>query len=140
MGKTYHFECPHCHYRSRISGGVDEGATCSVQTIVCRDCRELFDVFTRVRRRQQPMTTRRTLMNSEIVIPPALLVEQPVREFSEKTEKSPTITPTPTYWEDQELFCPIAKSHRIEPWRDPGRCPRCVNFMEKNGFPWKLWE
>lgn len=109
-----------------------------MQTVVCHDCRELFDVFTRIRKRRQPVIARRTLMNSEIIIPPALLVEHPVREFPEKPEPRPL--PAPTFWEDREISCPIASSHRIEPWRDPGRCPRCGNFMEKNGLPWKLWD
>lgn len=138
MGKTYHFGCPHCHYRANVSGGMDEGVSCHVQTIICCDCRELFDVFTRVRKRQRPAIARRTLMNSEIVIPPALLIEQPVREFQVKPAPRPA--PTPTFWENLQIFCPITKSHRVEPWQDPGRCPRCGNFMEKNGFPWKLWE
>lgn len=138
MGKTFHFDCPHCHYQTRVSGGADEGVSCRVQTVVCLDCRELFDVFTRVRQRQHPVLTQRTLMNSEIIIPPALLVEQPVREFS--VSPVPRSAPTPTFWAELKMVCPIVKTHRIEPWRDPGRCPRCGNFIEKNGFPWKIWD
>ena len=84
------------------------------------------------------MPARRTLMNPEIVIPPALLIEQPLREFSEKPVASPALTAS--FWEDRKIFCPIGKTHRVEPWHDPGRCPRCGNFIEKNGFPWKIWD
>ena len=52
VGKAYHFECPQCHYRAKVSGGVDSGIHCEVQTLVCRDCRELMDVFTKVQRRE----------------------------------------------------------------------------------------
>jgi transposase-like protein len=138
VGKTYHFECPHCHYRARVSGGVDEGTSCRVQTILCHDCRELFDVFTRVRKRQQATVTKRTLMYAEIVIPPALLVQQPLREFQEKPASRPQ--PPPSFWENLAIFCPVTRSHRVESWSDPGRCPRCGNFLEKNGYPWKLWD
>ena len=50
VGRTYQFECPYCQYRAKVSGGADSGVHCEVQTVVCRDCRELIDVFTKVRR------------------------------------------------------------------------------------------
>jgi len=50
VGRTYHFECPYCHYRVKVSGGADSGVHCEVQAVVCRDCRELLDVFIKVRR------------------------------------------------------------------------------------------
>jgi hypothetical protein len=34
----------------------------------------------------------------------------------------------------------VEGKHQIESWRDPGRCPRCGNFMEKMGLPFRLWE
>ena len=50
MGRTFQFDCPLCQYRTRVSGGTDAGINCSIQTIICHDCRELYDVFTKVRR------------------------------------------------------------------------------------------
>ena len=50
MGRTFRFHCTQCQYHADISGGVDSGLNCDVQTILCRECRELYDVFTRVRR------------------------------------------------------------------------------------------
>ena len=55
MGKTYVFECGLCHYRAKVSGGADSGVDCEVQTIACRDCRELFDVFRRARGQAAPV-------------------------------------------------------------------------------------
>ena len=80
MGRTYHFDCPYCHYQARVSGGADTGLNCAVQTIVCLDCRQLFDVFTRLRQREgeeEPLSadakTRsgRNLLPTAVVIPPS---------------------------------------------------------------------
>ncbi len=52
MGRTFQFECPQCQFPARVAGGADAGINCAVQTIVCHDCRRLFDVFTRLRLRE----------------------------------------------------------------------------------------
>jgi hypothetical protein len=49
MGRTYLFECPKCEYSARVSGREDRGFTVCVQTIVCRDCRRLYDAVVRLR-------------------------------------------------------------------------------------------
>src|SRR6185295_15601785 len=49
MGRTYLFECTKCGYRAKVSGGADDGLQFAVQTILCRDCRELYDAVTRMR-------------------------------------------------------------------------------------------
>jgi hypothetical protein len=50
MGRAFRFHCTQCQYHADISGGADNGLNCDVQTILCRECRELHDVFTEVRR------------------------------------------------------------------------------------------
>ena len=122
MGKTYLFECGLCHYRVKISGGTDAGVDCDVQTVVCRDCRELFDVYTRVRRQSSPVGKFRAL-NPEI--PPAALTGSPARKKD---------------WQKLLPMCPMEGKLRVEPWRDPGRCPRCGNYLEKNGIPFRVWD
>lgn len=122
MGKTYLFECGLCHYRVKVSGGSDAGVDCDVQTVVCLDCRELFDVFTRVRRRSNPVGKFQAL-NPEI--PPAALKGSPARKKD---------------WEKPAPACPMEEKHRVETWRDPGRCPRCGNYLEKNGLPFRVWD
>ena len=77
MGKTYLYECGLCHYRVKVSGGTDAGVDCDVQTVVCRDCRELFDVFTRVRRQSTPVGKFKAF-GAEI--PPAALRGSPARK------------------------------------------------------------
>ncbi len=134
MGRTFQFECPWCQYRAQLSGGADSGINCEVQTIICRDCRQLFDVLTRLRRRQpeknaQPTQRFRALRPE---IPPAVL-----RNGSFHPLNHPV---PPLIWEAARLACPSNPKHVVEPWNDPGRCPRCGNFMEKVGWPFRLWE
>ena len=49
MGRSYWFECPKCGYRARVSGRADQGLSFVVQTILCCDCRELYDAVTRLK-------------------------------------------------------------------------------------------
>ena len=49
MGRSYWFECVKCGYRAKVSGRADRGLNFFVQTILCRDCRELYDAITRVK-------------------------------------------------------------------------------------------
>src|SRR5215831_18047429 len=49
MGKSYWFECGRCGYRAKVAGRADEGLHLSVQTILCQDCKELYDAVTRLR-------------------------------------------------------------------------------------------
>ena len=49
MGRSYHFECAKCGYRTIVSGRADRGLNLAVQTIVCRDCRKLFDAVTKLK-------------------------------------------------------------------------------------------
>jgi hypothetical protein len=124
VGRTYIFECPLCQYRAKISGGADSGIHCEIQTVVCRDCRELFDVFIRQRRRAGAADTVKFPGFYRPEIPPSVL-RDPDR---------------PLVWRDFKLACPVEPKHFVEPWNDPGRCPRCGNFLEKNGFPFRRWD
>ena len=147
MGRTYHFDCPLCRYQACVSGGADTGLNCAVQTIVCLDCRQLFDVFTRLRRcadngepapANVPARSGRKLLPTGIIIPPLRLLENvwaifaPARRASGPAKR--------WYWEDVKPVCPVARSHRIKIWNTPGRCPRCGNYLERNGFPWRRWD
>lgn len=144
MGRTYDFVCPHCQFKACVSGGADEGLNCSILTIHCRDCRALFDVFTRIRRKDRPAdepqakSPKTKMLPSQIVIPPPMLVENPVREFKPGVAGRPPASPF--HWQQVKPVCPVAITHSIEPWAHPGRCPQCGTFLEKNGFPHRLWE
>jgi hypothetical protein len=127
MGRTYHFECPQCHYRANLSGGADSGVHCEVQTVRCHDCRELYDVFTRRRRRENAESKPVKFPGFfRPEIPPVIL-----RDGSKSRR---------LVWQKFSPACPVNAKHFVEPWKDPGRCPRCGNFMEKNGLPFRLWD
>ena len=133
MGRTFHYHCTQCQYRARIAGGADSGVNCDVQTVFCRECRELFDIFTRV---------RRTAGHREFAgkfpapvrpeIPPVILRES---LFARKPAE-----PRRFEWQKIKLACPVAAKHFVETWKHPGRCPRCYAFMEQEGLPFRVWE
>ena len=147
MGRTFHFDCPYCHYQARVSGGADTGINCVVQTIVCLDCRRLFDVFTRLRLRgneeEPPLVSAKTksgrnLLPTGVIIPPFWLVDNPWSVFSPGRRSS--APPKQRRWAEVKPVCPVADSHRIKIWNAPGRCPRCGNILEKNLFPYRWWD
>lgn len=133
VGKTFHFECPQCQYRAAVSGGAESGVNCRVQTILCRDCRKLFDVFTQVRRvaghtefgRNFPAFTGPE-------IPPVIL------RYSLFALKR--AAPRQFEWHKMKLACPVSAKHFVEPWKNPGRCPRCHAFLEQQGLPLRVWD
>jgi hypothetical protein len=147
VGRTYHFDCPHCQYQARVAGGADAGVNCAVQTVVCLDCRRLFDVFTRLRLRdgeEEPSPTgarngsSRSLLPTGVVIPPFRLVDNPWSVFAPGRRVS--APPKPRRWAEVKLVCPMAGFHRVKIWNTPGRCPRCGNYLERNGLPYRLWD
>ena len=94
--------------------------------MACRDCRELFDVFIRVRRRASADKAAAKFPGFfRPEIPPVVLRDG---------------TSARLVWQKFKPACPMEPRHFVEPWNDPGRCPRCGNFMEKSGFPYRRWD
>ncbi len=125
VGKTYHFECPHCQYRAKVSGGADGGLHCEVQTVWCRDCRELFDVYVRLRRPAGAVDKVKFPGFFRPEVPPVVLC---------------TGKPVRLVWKKFTPACPVQPGHFVEVWKEPGRCPRCGNFMEKQGLTFRIWD
>ena len=46
MGALYNFTCSKCNYQTEVSGGRDRGLSSGSCTIICYDCKKLFDVTT----------------------------------------------------------------------------------------------
>jgi hypothetical protein len=137
MGRSYWFECAKCGYRAKVSGRPDRGLSFHVQTILCRDCKELFDAVTRVR------------------VPAEFGSKSGGRRFGSQSSwssvrKPPTfqaalsrllITGERNYqWIQFPPQCPVLPFHRVQEWNDPDKCPRCGIFMEKNVLPFRIWE
>jgi hypothetical protein len=125
VGKTFHFECPLCQYRAKVSGGADAGLHCAVQTVLCRDCRELLDVFTRRRHAAGADAKNKFPGFFRPEIPPTVLRD------GKKTR---------LVWQEFAPACPHEPKHFVEVWKDPGRCPRCGCYMEKQGLAFRVWD
>ena len=140
MGRSYWFECPKCGYRARVSGRADEGRGFFVQTILCRDCRELYDAVTRVRvpdekerwgnlgswRRATPLRVR-----LRFAAPPS---------FQAVLNRLPPRGAARYEWLAFNLQCPVAAIHRVRGWNDPDLCPKCGIFLERSALPYRLWD
>src|SRR5258708_29654676 len=141
MGRSYWFECSKCGYGAKVCGRADRGLNCFVKTIPCRDCKELYDAVYRLK----------------IPAESHIIHTRPSRNLPGKPELSRlTKRRAPTFqtvlnwlpyagvrrfkWLEFKLLCPIYENHRVEPWTDPGKCPRCGIFLEKNAIPFRVWD
>jgi len=120
MGRTYFFECSECGYRARVSGGVDRGEHIAVQTILCADCRELYDAvieFKALRNGSNPKTAPRFAV---------LLNRLPPRGARK--------------WIKLKLACPISPLHCVRVWKQPDKCPKCGMYLGPSGKPFRIWD
>jgi hypothetical protein len=140
MGRSYWFECPKCGYRAKVSGRADQGLSFSVQTILCRDCRELYDAVIRLRvpdefeglgslagwRRGRPLNPYRSIKS-----PPG---------FQSVVNRLPQTGVKRCRWLTFKIQCPVSALHRVQSWNEPDRCPRCGIYLEKSALPYRLWD
>ena len=122
MGRTYLFECSRCGYHAGVAGGADEGDHFAVQTIACADCKVLYDAVIRMR------ISPRLKENPPATAPKftAVLNRLPPRGVRQ--------------WQKFKPGCPASSLHRIRPWQQPGKCPKCGMFMERDGLPFRIWD
>ena len=140
MGRSYWFECSKCGYRAKVSGRAERGLNFAIQTILCRDCKQLYDAVMRLR---VPDTLRgqglrlgfgkqgtclglRTITN-----PPtfeAVLNRLPFRGIKYFR------------WLRFKPQCPVSGYHRVEEWNAPALCPRCGVYLEQSAVPFRLWD
>ena len=135
MGRSYLFECAKCGYKVKVSGGPDRGLEFFVQTASCRDCRMLFDAVVRLKVPDtglKPLDFQQfQLRKSETEKPPA---------FEAVAARLPLVGVMRFKWVLFKIRCPVALAHRVQMWNEPGKCPRCGAFMEKNALPFRYWE
>ena len=139
MGRSYWFECPKCGYRAKVSGRADRGLTFFVQTILCRDCNELYDAVTRLRVPDEPIGLgnlggwRRTKPKHQrgFSAPPA---------FQAVLNRLPDTGVKRFKWVPFKLQCPVSAFHRVRSWNAPDRCPKCGIYLEQNALPFRLWD
>lgn len=141
MGRSYWFECSKCGYRAKVSGRSDRGLTFCVQTVVCRDCRELFDAVTAVRRGAQLRNHSLAPNNGARLLeagpapngkrPPSFLTALNRLSFTGACQFE---------WVRFPLQCPVSPRHRIQSWTEPDKCPRCGSYLEKGALPYRIWD
>jgi hypothetical protein len=140
MGSSYWFECPRCGYRARVSGRADQGLHLFVQTILCRDCRELYDAVTQLRVPEQAVAPKRVdgVSRAKSLSMRRRLNEPP--SFQAALNRLARLGTKAWRWLEFELQCPVSALHRVQAWNDPGRCPKCGVYLEKNALPFRIWE
>jgi hypothetical protein len=140
MGRSYWFECPRCSYRAKVSGRADRGLSFFVQTILCRDCRELYDAVTRMRVPDELdgwgnagglRGARLLKARPRIAAPPG---------FQAVMNQLPATGVMRFKWLPFNLQCPVSALHRVRGWNDPDRCPKCGVYLEKSALPYRLWD
>lgn len=141
MGRSYWFECVKCGYRARVSGREDRGAHFVVQTVLCADCRELYDAVTRL---QVPdgVAAERGLKGAGWRLARRPSAAKPISEppgFAAVLNRLPPKGPR-LEWVSFQIQCPISPHHRVQSWTEPNRCPRCGTHLEKSALPYRLWD
>ena len=48
--------------------------------------------------------------------------------------------PPRTHWVELKPACPVSRSHRVEMWLSPGKCPRCGSHLERDVMPYRIWD
>jgi hypothetical protein len=140
MGRSYWFECSKCGYRAKVSGRADRGLNVFVQTILCRDCRELYDAVTRLR---VPDTLGGWgnfggLRRSNLIKARARITAPP--SFQAVLNRLPPTGVRRLKWLPFEIRCPVSATHRVRVWNDPDQCPKCGVYLDKSALPYRLWD
>jgi len=138
MGRSYWFECAKCGYRAKVSGRADRGLNLFVRTIVCQDCKQLYDAVTRIRVPDELPNGGLRQSNGKL------------RSLRDNLKQPPTFLGALNRltvgggqkfkWLQFPAQCPVASFHRVKPWTDPDKCPRCGIYLEKNVLPYRIWE
>jgi hypothetical protein len=140
MGRSYCFECPACGYRAKVSGRADRGLTFFVQTIFCHDCRQLYDVVTRLRVPNEFegfgsfagwRLARSPNPYRSISSPPG---------FQSVLNRLPQTGVKRFRWLPFKIQCPVSALHRVRSWNDSDRCPKCGIYLERDALPYRLWD
>jgi hypothetical protein len=138
MGKSYWFECGKCGYRTKVAGRADEGLHLSVQTILCQDCKELYDAVTQLRilNGTQPVL-HAALRTTSISISPG---SKPPPSFEWALNRLRYTGEKFSDWIKFPLQCPVSRLHKIRIWKDPDKCPRCGVYLEKSALAYRIWD
>ncbi len=142
MGRSYWYECSKCGYRAKVSGKADGGVHLHVQTILCRDCKQLYDAVIRLKVADLvalPLNNSVAGLNvSRLRNQPSRLISPP--SFAGALNRLP-FQKAPRYrWQTFRLQCPATAWHQVRSWNEPDACPKCGVLLEKCGLPFCIWD
>ncbi|SPE50626.1 hypothetical protein SBV1_1180020 [Verrucomicrobia bacterium] len=140
MGRSYWYECSRCGYRAKVSGRPDRGFNFFVQTIVCRDCKELYDAVTRVKLPVEPPTPKivgdwRPLHLQQR---PRFLTAPPT--FQAALNRLLYTGSPRLRWQEFKPQCPVSAKHKVVAWTEADKCPRCGTHLDKSVLPYRIWD
>ena len=140
MGRSYWFECSRCGYRATVSGCGDRGLDFFVQTVVCCDCKQLYDAVTRLRIADDSRfgLPKAGALRPKLINPFRRLKTPPT--FQSALNRLPHLGVRCFKWLLFKPQCPISALHRAQPWNHPGKCPRCGLHLEKSALPYRIWD
>jgi hypothetical protein len=137
MGRSYFFECARCGYKAKISGGADRGFNFHVQTVLCRDCKALYDAVVRLRISDTPGSTGISCF------PGAALRKQitgGAPAFESVLKRLLYVEGRQLRWTQFSVRCPVSATHKVRLWNEPDKCPKCGIYLEKSALPFRIWE
>src|SRR5689334_16135413 len=137
MGRGYHFECSKCGFRAIVSGRADRGLNLAVQTIVCRECRKLYDAVTAFK---LPVESGLKLGNLGLRQRGLPRGRGTPPSFEEAVNRLAYQGATRFRWLKFKPQCPVSRFHRVEAWNAPDKCPRCGVYLERNALPYRIWD
>ena len=142
MGRTYWYECERCGYRAKVSGKADRGLSFAVQTILCQDCKRLYDAVTRLRvPDESPLSDWRNTSGLRR-LEWARLDHKPARPptFDTVLNLLPTTGARRFVWLQYKPQCPVSPYHKVKNWNQPCECPVCGVQLERSALPFRIWE
>lgn len=127
MGSIYRFTCSSCGYEAEVSGRADYGQESRTETVVCRGCRDLFDIVVGSTDDGEPLSRRG--------------VDEFGQEWSDLTEEAQVIQPrdSPPKRAPKGKRCPECRSRRLFIWSGSDGCPQCGSAMTRDG-PTIMWD
>jgi hypothetical protein len=142
MGRSYWFECGRCGYRAKVSGGADRGKDFFIQTILCLDCKQLYDAVTQIRFPKLPPA--QLLAKASGLRPSKYSVQlRPPKippKFESVLARLPATDLGQFKWVRFRPQCPISPKHRVQIWNEPAQCPRCAVYLERTALPYRFWD
>ena len=142
MGRTYLFECAKCGYRATVSGGTDRGFQLAVQTVLCFECKRLYDAVTELRVPRRSPLRQPALRKRLVPLVESKRGQRPQSPPSFAAALNRLTVPGARHyqWLSFAPACPVSTRHRLRVWNHPDRCPKCGVLMDQNALPFRLWD